>query len=82
MIIVPFFNINISVPCTSVLHYKHLSATNIMVLRTSVFYNKYISTIMMVLRTLLVYSIQLNTKLFMKTFGLFTAAELQNICSK
>jgi hypothetical protein len=54
--------------------------TNIMVRRTSVFHTKHISTIMMVLRTLLVYSIQLNSKLFVKIFGLFKAAELQNIC--
>ncbi len=97
MIIVPSFNINISVRCTSEIHYKHFS-TNIMVLCTFVFHTKNISTILMVLRTsgfrtknistflivlrtLVVYSIQLNSKLFVKIFGLFKAAELQNICS-
>jgi len=98
MIIVPPFNINISVRCTSEIHNKHFStnimvrctsvfrtkniSTILMVLRASVFRTKNNSTILVVLRTLLVYSIQLNSKLFGRIFGLFKAAELQNICSR
>jgi hypothetical protein len=54
--------------------YKYYGATHLFIPYQN------ISTIMMVLRTLLVYSIQLNSKLFVKIFGLFKAAELQNIC--
>jgi len=54
------FNMNIPVRCTYTFHYKHLYATNIMVLCTSLFYCKHLSTNIMVLRTFLIYSVQMG----------------------